>query len=274
MAFDLSPPRSSLPIREAAVTPVHAGRNVLVLGATGGIGSTTAELLIRQGARIHIADRNAQKVADLSEKLGCKGSVIDAADTDSIRQAVDGAIADLGRIDGMVNCIAIADHFPALDTPRDQWRRTFDINVFGAYEAACMVAAHMKAEGRPGAIVQIASEAGKKGHSETLLAYSASKAAVISLTRMLSEALAADDINVNCVCPGSVATPMLRDVARHFATIIDQGEDEIFEAMTSRQLRRHVQPLEVAGVMSFLLTEAAMTIRGQAINVDGGDTPY
>ena len=274
MAFDLSTPRPPLPIREAAVTPVHAGRNVLVLGAAGGIGAVTAELLVKQGARIHIADLSETGIAAVSEKLGCKGSIIDAADTDSIRKAVDAAITDLGRIDGLVNCIAIAAHYPALETTRDQWRRTFDINVFGAYESACMVAAHMKANGRPGAIVQIASEAGKKGHSETLLAYSASKAAVISLTRMLSEALAADDINVNCVCPGSVATPMLRDVARHFATMIDQTEDEIFAAMTSRQLRRHVQPIEVAGTMSFLLTEAAMTIRGQAINVDGGDTPY
>lgn len=274
MAFDLSQPRPALPVREAAATPVHAGRNILVLGAAGGIGEATADLLLRQGARIHIADISATRIAALSEKLGCKGSVIDAADTTSVQNAVDAAIADLGRIDGLINCIAIAAHFPALETTRDQWRRTFDINVFGAYEAACMVAAHMKASGRPGAIVQIASEAGKKGHSETLLAYSASKAAVISMTRMLSEALAADDINVNCVCPGSVATPMLRDVARHFATMIDQSEDEIFHAMTSRQLRRHVQPIEVAGVMSFLLTEAAMTIRGQAVNVDGGDTPY
>lgn len=274
MAFDLSQPRSALPVREAPVTPVHAGRNILVLGAAGGIGAVTAELLTRQGARIHIADLSSTGIESLSEKLGCKGSVIDAADTASIRKAIEAAIADLGHVDGLVNCIAIAAHYPALETSRAQWRQTFEINVFGAYEAACMVAAHMKANGRPGAIVQIASEAGKKGHSETLLAYSASKAAVISMTRMLSEALAADDINVNCVCPGSVATPMLRDVARHFATMIDQTEEEIFQAMVSRQLRRHVQPIEVAGTTSFLLTEAAMTIRGQAINVDGGDTPY
>lgn len=274
MAFDLSAPRKPLPLREAPVVPLHAGKKFLVLGAAGGIGEVTADLLLRQGAQVHIADVSEARIAALSAKLGCTGGVIDAANSASIGMAVDAAVSEFGEIDGLVNCIAIADHFPALATSRDDWRRTFEINVFGAYEAACLVARHMIARGRPGAIVQIASEAGKKGHSETLLAYSASKAAVISMTRMLSEALAEHDINVNCVCPGSVATPMLRDVARHFASMIDQSEDEIFDAMVSRQLRRHVTPIEVASVMSFLLSDAAMTIRGQAVNVDGGDTPY
>jgi NAD(P)-dependent dehydrogenase (short-subunit alcohol dehydrogenase family) len=274
MAFDLSAPRKPLPVREAPVLPLHAGKKFLVLGAAGGVGEVTADLLVRQGAEIHIADVSAERIKALAARLGCTGGTIDLSDSSSIESGVDAAIAGLGAIDGLVNCGAIAEHFPALETSRDGWRRTFEINVFGTYEAASLVASHMIAAGRRGAIVQIASEAGKRGHSETLLAYSASKAAVINMTRMLSEALAGHDINVNCVCPGSVATPMLRDVARHFSTMIDQTETEIFEAMVSRQLRRHVNPIEVASVMSFLLSDAATAIRGQAINVDGGDTPY
>lgn len=274
MAFDLSVPRDPLPIRQAAGIPLHAGKKFLVIGAAGGMGQATAELLVRQGAQIHVADISAARIKALTDKLGCTGSIVDAADSGSIKAGIDAAVTDLGVIDGLVNCSAIAEHFPALETSRDNWRRTFEVNVFGTYEAACAVAKHMIAEGRRGAIVNIASEAGKRGHSETLLAYSASKAAVINMTRMLSEALAAHDINVNCVCPGSVATPMLRDVARHFSTLIDQTEDKTFDAMVSPQLRRHVDPSEVAAVMSFLLSDSAMTIRGQAINVDGGDTPY
>lgn len=274
MAFDLSAPREPLPIRQAAVLPLHGGKKFLVLGAAGGMGEATAELLVRQGAQIHVADISEARIKALADKLGCAGSIVDATDSGSIKAGINAAVADLGVIDGLVNCSAIAEHFPALETSRDNWRRTFEVNVFGTYEAACAVARHMIANGQRGAIVHIASEAGKRGHSETLLAYSASKAAVINMTRMLSEALAAHDINVNCVCPGSVATPMLKDVARHFATLIDQTEDEIFAAMVSRQLRRHVDPSEVAAVMSFLLSDSAMTVRGQAINVDGGDTPY
>ncbi|MBR9821699.1 MAG: SDR family oxidoreductase [Rhodobacteraceae bacterium] len=266
--------RHPLPVRGGDPHPIHSGRRYLVLGATGGVGAQTCALLQAQGAQVFAVDLSPAKIAALTADLSIAGTTADISDETETAEAVARAIASLGGLDGLVNCIGIAEHFAPLDTTRDEWRRTMEINVIGGYEAAALVAKHMIAAGHPGAIVNIASEAGKKGHSETMLAYSVSKAAVISLTRMLSEALAPHDINVNCLCPGSVATPMLQDVAEQFSGMTGGDRADIFQSMISTQLHRHVQPAEVAGAISFLLSDAAMPIRGQAINVDGGDTPY
>ena len=106
------------------------------------------------------------------------------------------------------------------------------------------------------------------------MAYSASKAALISVTRTLSASLAPHDINVNCVCPGGVATNMLRKVAVAYGKLAGAAPDEVFDKLVSSQLLRHIEPAEVARTISFLLSDDAMIIRGQAISADGGDTPY
>ena len=172
-----------------------------------------------------------------------------------------------------MNCAAIVLHADPLAIPRSEWRKQFEVNLFGAYEVSRLVARRMIEGGVKGAIVSIASEAGKKGHKESL-AYSASKAGLISMTRMLSETLAPYDINVNCVCPGGVATPMLREVSAAYSAVTSEPAPAIFDKMVSQQLVRHLQPMEVARVTSFLLGDDAMLIRGQAVNADAGETPY
>ena len=156
---------------------------------------------------------------------------------------------------------------------RADWEKQFQINLFGCYEVSRCVARHMIDQGIKGAIVSIASEAGKKGHVDCL-AYSASKAGVISMTRMLSEALAPHDINVNCVCPGAVATPMLRQIAEDYSKFMAEAPDVLFDKIRNVQLSRHVEPVEVARAVSLLLSDDAMLIRGQAVNIDAGETPY
>jgi NAD(P)-dependent dehydrogenase (short-subunit alcohol dehydrogenase family) len=123
-----------------------------------------------------------------------------------------------------------------------------------------------------GAIVNIASNAGKVGFPN-MAAYNATKAAVINLTRSLAKEWA-PKINVNAVCPGSVATPMLMEVAENLEKSGVGEAKALFATMISTQLGRHVQPIEVGRVVAFLLSDAATIIRGQSINVDGGDTPY
>ena len=134
---------------------------------------------------------------------------------------------------------------------------SFQVNLFGAYEASRLVAKSMIGSGVQGAIVSVASEAGKKGHRESL-AYSASKAALINMTRVLAAALAPHDINVNCVCPGGVATDMLRDVAVAHGELVGRPADEVFLQLVSSQLQRHIAPVEVARVISFLLSDEAL----------------
>jgi NAD(P)-dependent dehydrogenase (short-subunit alcohol dehydrogenase family) len=172
-----------------------------------------------------------------------------------------------------VNCAAIVIHADPLETAWADWERIFRINLFGAYEASRLVARSMIGSCARGAIVSVASEAGKKGHVESL-AYSASKAALINMTRMLSAALAPHDINVNCVCPGGVASDMLREVAVAYGKLAGQTPDEVCPQLVSSQLNRHIKPVEVARTISFLLSDDAAIIRGQAVNADGGDTPY
>src|SRR5271169_4437514 len=140
-------------------------------------------------------------------------------------------------LDGLVNCAAIVVHADPLATDWTDWERIFRINLFGAYETSRLVARSMINSGTRGAIVSVASEAGKKGHIESL-AYSASKAALINMTRVLSAALAPYDINVNCVCPGGVATEMLREVAVAYGKLAGQASEDVFPQLVSSQLAR------------------------------------
>jgi NAD(P)-dependent dehydrogenase (short-subunit alcohol dehydrogenase family) len=269
---------ATLAVRSSAIFPVHAGKGFIVTGAAGGIGAAVAELLLAQGAKVVLSDVDPEKAAAKaaalgSEDSGCRGIGIDVASETAAAAGVAESVAWLGRVDGLVNCAAIVIHADPLDIPRGDWRRQFEINLFGAYEMSRLVAKSMIGAKTRGAIVSIASEAGKKGHMESL-AYSASKAGLINMTRMLSEALAVHDINVNCVCPGGVATPMLRAVSDAYSDITKEPASAIFDKMVSRHLVRHLEPIEVARVISFLLGDDAMLIRGQAVNADAGDTPY
>lgn len=270
--------RPVLPLREPEIFPVHAGKRFIVTGAAGGLGKAIAGLLLAQGARVTLTDLDEQSisaaVADFGgEASGAFAYAMDVADEAAAQACVLAAADRMGGLDGLVNCAGIVLHAKPLAIPRSDWRRQFEVNLFGAYELASLVAEHLIAAGSKGAVVNIASEAGKKGHVDSM-AYSASKAGLINLTRTLAEALAPYDINVNCVCPGGMATPMLREVAAVYSGLTDTPADAVFDQMKSATLGRHTEPREVARVVSFLLSDDAMMIRGQAINADAGDTPY
>ena len=274
--FSTRPPHRPLPVRDPVRSKRHQGRGILVTGAAGGIGRATAELLAAEGARVALADIRPDALEAAVATTGSAEAFaipLDLAEQNSIARAVAAAEARLGRIEGLVNSAAIVVHTDPLETAWADWERIFRVNLFGAYEASRLVAKSMVASGARGAIVSVASEAGKKGHMESL-AYSASKAALINLTRVLSAALAPHDINVNCVCPGGVATDMLRDVAVAYGKLVDAPPGEVFPQLISSQLQRHIEPVEVARTISFLLSDDAIIIRGQAISADGGDTPY
>jgi NAD(P)-dependent dehydrogenase (short-subunit alcohol dehydrogenase family) len=274
--FSTRPPHAPIAPRQSRSFDRHRGKAFIVTGAAGGIGRATAALLLDEGASVVFADvrRDPLDAAVASlDKSRAIVTTLNASDPGSISAAIAEVGNKLGRIDGLVNCAAIVKHADPLEASWDDWSKIFSVNVFGAYEAARLAAKAMIANGTRGSIVNVASEAGKKGHKESLV-YSASKAALISVTRMLSSALAAHDINVNCVCPGGVATDMLREVAVAYGAIAGAPPDEIFPKLVSSQLLRHIEPMEVARTISFLLSDDALIIRGQAVNADGGDTPY
>jgi NAD(P)-dependent dehydrogenase (short-subunit alcohol dehydrogenase family) len=253
-----------------------AGRTIVVTGAARGIGAGIVEASLDAGGSVVLLDLDRQLAEMMARRLDPSGSrtfvsAADVAAPDSLVKAAEMAAAQLGDLSGWVNNAGIVQMIPAKDFTPNAWRREFEINVSGVMNGA--QTAFRVFAGKGGAIVNIASNAGKVGFSN-MAAYNATKAAVISLTRSLAREWAAERINVNAVCPGSVATPMLREVADRLSAETGRSSDALFAGMTPAQLGRHIQPIEVGRVVVFLLTEAAEIIRGQAINVDGGDTPY
>jgi NAD(P)-dependent dehydrogenase (short-subunit alcohol dehydrogenase family) len=231
--------------------------------------------LAAEGANVALADVRVDAVEAAAAAIAGEAFAVhmDLAEPASIAAAINAAEAKLGPLDGLVNCAAIVIHADPLETSWADWEKIFRVNLFGAYETSRLVARSMIASGSRGAIVSVASEAGKKGHVESL-AYSASKAALINMTRVLSAALAPHDINVNCVCPGGVASDMLREVAVAYGKLAGKAPEDVFPQLVSSQLVRHIEPVEVARTISFLLSDDAIIIRGQAVSADGGDTPY
>ncbi|MEF2070098.1 SDR family NAD(P)-dependent oxidoreductase [Consotaella aegiceratis] len=242
--------KGPLPVREPTVFPVHAGKRFIVTGGASGLGRSIVALLLAQGATVLFVDLDQARVDEAvsdfgGAEAGAFGVALDVAAEASPQAALDATLAAMGGIDGLVNCAAIVLHADPLQISRRDWQRQFEVNLFAAYDMVRVAASWMIEAGVAGAIVNIASEAGKVGHVESM-AYSASKAGVINLTRMLSQALGPYDINVNCVCPGGMATPMLQEVARAYSAVTSEPADEIFAFMKDAVLGRHTEPREVA----------------------------
>lgn len=248
----------------------------MVTGAASGIGLATARLLLDRGAAgvcLVDLDASAQRT---TEDLGAGDRAIavvgDVTDTAAAERTVEAAAERFGRLDGLVNSAGFVRLGPAIDLEPAQVSRELEVNVTGTLVMSQAVGRVLQDEGG-GAIVNVASNCGKVGYPN-MAGYNASKAAVISLTRSLATEWAPAGINVNAVCPGAVDTPMLADVATWLSARVGSGADEILAGMGPSQLGRLVRPEEVARVILFLLSDEAAVIRGQAINVDGGDTPY
>jgi NAD(P)-dependent dehydrogenase (short-subunit alcohol dehydrogenase family) len=249
-------------------------RVVLVTGGAGGIAQGIAQAILDQGGRVGLVDVNRDKVEASAASLDAGDRVAtfvaDVTDPDSIEAATKGLRTRMGRLDGLVNNAGIVRLGPAEETTPDGLDLEMAVNVKGVLLTAQAAARHFTGGG---SIVNIASNAGKVGY-RNMIGYNASKAAVISLTRSLSLEWAEKNINVNAVCPGGVATDMLKSVADFLAPRLAQDKDALFDTMYPAQLGRHIQPIEVGRVVAFLLSDAATIIRGQSISIDGGDTPY
>ena len=250
-------------------------RVVLVTGAARGIGRAVCRAVAEAGADVVVTDRDRSSLEASVEAVEAAGgralaAAMDVRDPAAVEAVFDRAVAEGGRLDGLVNNAGVIEMAPALESDEGAWERQFDVNVQGLFRC-CRAAARRMAGG--GAIVNVASNAGKVGYPN-MAAYNASKAAVINLTRSLASEWAGRDVNVNAVCPGGVKTGMLERVAAWIADRYGGEPEQILAEMPPEQLGRLIQPIEVARVVVFLLSDEARAIRGQAINVDGGDTPY
>jgi NAD(P)-dependent dehydrogenase (short-subunit alcohol dehydrogenase family) len=254
------------------------GRIVLVTGAGRGIGRGIAEAVAEEGADVALGDLDLAAASETAELVRGRGRQaialkLDVTDPGSIGEALARTVETLGRIDGWVNNAGTLRMAAAVDVTAEDWAAQMDVNLSGLFAACQAAGREMIRAGRGGAIVNVASNAGKVGYPN-MAPYNAGKAAVISLTRSLSAEWAPQRINVNAVCPGGVDTPMLHGVARWLASRLAIPAADLHGQMKPSQMNRHVQPIEVGRVVAFLLSDDATIIRGQAINVDGGDTPY
>ncbi len=255
-----------------------ADRVVVVTGAGRGIGRGIAQAVAEEGGAVVALDldlASARETAAAVEEAGAEALplAVDVTDAAAVAGAIAVTAGRFDRIDGWVNNAGVLRMGPALDSGDEEWAAQLEVNARALFSCCRLAARRMIDQGSGGAIVNVASNAGKVGYPN-MAAYNASKAAVISLTRSLAAEWAEHGINVNAVCPGGVDTPMLAEVAAWVGEREGLDPEALHGQMHPAQLGRHVRPLEVGRVVAFLLSERAAIIRGQAINVDGGDTPY
>jgi D-sorbitol dehydrogenase (acceptor) len=254
------------------------GKAAVVTGGAQGMGRAIALRFAQEGARVVVADlkvAEAQGVADAIVQGGGEAIAlaVDVRRPDQAQSMVDAAVARFGGLDLLVNNAGVGKIIPFLDTTEQDWDFMFDVNCKGLLWCSQAAARAMIAQGRGGKIVNLASQAGRRGEA-LVLAYCASKAAVISMTQSMALALAEHKINVNAIAPGIVDTPFWEEVDRQFARLFDLpvGEPKR-RAVATIPLGRIEQPADVAGVAVFLASSDADYITQQCINVDGGNWP-
>lgn len=249
-----------------------AGKTALITGAARGIGRAFAEAYINEGARVAIADINIDGARQSAAALGENAVAVamDVTDQVSIENAVANTKAELGHIDILVNNAALFTAAPIVEIERDDYQRVFDINVAGTLFTMQAVARTMIERGQGGKIINMASQAGRRG--EPLVAvYCATKAAVISLTQSAGLNLIRHGINVNAISPGVVDGEHWDGVDAFFAQYENKAPGQKKrEVDAAVPYGRMGTPDDLTGMAVFLASDAANYIVAQTYNVDGG----
>ncbi|MGV3494224.1 MAG: SDR family NAD(P)-dependent oxidoreductase [Ramlibacter sp.] len=241
------------------------GRHAVVTGGATGLGFAIAQRLAASGGQVTVWDRDEATGARAPRDLGAgHGFVaVDVASHDSVRAAVQATLQRNPRIDALVNSAGITGpNTRVWDYPVDAWRQVMDVNLTGLFLCCREVVPAMRGANY-GRIVNIASVAGKDGNPNAS-AYSASKAAVIALTKSLGKELADTGVRVNCVTPAAVKT-----------AIFDQMTPEHIQFMLSKiPMNRFGTPEEVAALVAWLCTEECSFSTGAVFDLSGGRSTY
>lgn len=239
---------------------------VLVTGAGRGIGRAIAEAFAARGARVAANDISPVNLDETVARIRNAGGqardyVFDVAKKMPVQALVNQVLEDWERIDILVNNAGVEPHAPILTLDEWDWQRTLDVNLSGPFFAMQAVGRMMREQGG-GAIVNIASIAGRSHGLKDRAAYVASKMGLIGLTREAAREFAAYGIRVNAVCPGVVETEM--------TAALRQNEAMMAKWLEDIPQGRLGHPEDVANLVLFLCSDAAAYLTGQAINVDGG----
>jgi len=248
------------------------GKIALITGAARGIGLSFAKAYVAEGARVAIGDINIDLARAAAADIGDSAIAVEMDVTD--RRSIDAAVAQtvqaFGQIDILINNAALFTAAPIIEIDRADYTRVFDINVAGTLFTLQAVAKHMIDAGVKGKIINMASQAGRRG--EPLVAvYCATKAAVISLTQSAGLDLIKHGINVNAIAPGVVDGEHWDGVdaffAKHEGKAPGQKKAEVAAAVP---FGRMGQPEDLTGMAVFLASEEAAYVVAQCYNVDGG----
>ena len=241
------------------------GRTAVVTGGAQGIGRAIAERLLVAGARVRIWDSDQKLLGRAVEELGADaaGDVLDVTDPQAVERGTNAAVAALGRIDVLVNNAGIAGiNTPTVDYPVEEWERVLRVNLTSQFLCCRAIAPHMVKQ-KYGRIVNIASIAGKEGNPNAV-AYSASKAGVIALTKSLGKELALTGVLVNCVTPAAAKT-----------AIFDQMTQQHISYMLSKiPLNRFVEVQEIAALVCWLASGDCSFSTGAVFDISGGRATY
>jgi len=246
------------------------GKVALVTGGARGIGRAICEAYAAEGAKVVVADVLVDEAQSTADAIGGMAVSMDLTDLASIGSGVSVVKGAFGGIDVLVNNAGIFNMASIDKITVEDYRRQYDVNVGGTLFAMQAVVPLMKERGA-GAIINFSSQAGRRGEANVTL-YCSTKAAVISITQSMAKELAADNIRVNAVAPGVIATDMWDVVDAQFAEYenkaLGQKKREVGEAVP---LGRMGDPKDVADPCVFLASDEARYITGQTLNVDGGN---
>ncbi len=237
------------------------GRTALVTGAARGIGLACASAIARDGARVVLADIDAEGARDAADRIGGVGLACDMGDPEAVEGLFDRISREVGPLSILVNCAGIAEPGDFLETSLDSFRRVIGVNLVGPFLATQRAARSMIEAGTGGSIVNMSSINAQVA-IPSIAAYCASKGGLAQLTRASALALAPHGIRVNAVGPGSIDTAML--------AAVNADPAALQMVMSRTPLKRLGTPEEIGEVVAFLVSEKASYITGETIYVDGG----
>ncbi len=249
-----------------------AGRRALVTGGGAGIGRAICAALAGAGARVAITDRDEATARAVAAELG-GGAIaarLDVTDAEETARVFDRVIAEWGGIDIVCANAGVSTMNSVVDLSEAEWDANMNVNAKGVFLTNQAAVRRWLAAGRPGAIVNTASLAGKIG-APLLAHYSASKFAVVGFTQALAREMAPHGIRVNCVCPGFVRTAMQEREIVWEARMRDMTPDAVrADYVAQTPLGRLEEPEDVADVVLFLASDLSRFLTGEAINASGG----
>lgn len=244
-------------------------KTVIVTGGALGIGQAVCEILAERGANVAILDWDEKAGKETCEKIVSSGGKaifqkVNVADFEAVKNAVQITYETFGKINSLVVSAGIQRYGTAVSTTNEQWEEVLGVNLKGAWNLAKAGIPFLQEQGG-GSVVNVSSVQALASQ-QNVLAYTISKHGMVGLTRSIAMDFAKQNIRANCVCPGTVDTPMLK-----WAASLDPNPQSVYEACNAMHpLGRIAQPREIGEVVAFLAHESSSFVTGAVWTADGG----